>query len=73
MMHEKAYINLADSRSKQVVLEEVEGFRGTLIARCSQLTANIERDYLNIEQTRSLAAESAKVNQLVPCNKLCDC
>jgi len=33
----------------------------------TNLTANNEPDYLNVERAISLAAGSAEVNQLVPC------
>lgn len=60
------------SRSRQVVLGEVEGFRGTGALQ-DQLTANTEWDYLNVKQAISLTTESAEVNKLMPYRKWCDC
>jgi len=51
----------------QVEQGEVEGFRGTLIARCRTGTANNAKND-PVEQVISLAAGLAEDNHLVPCN-----
>ncbi len=69
----KICLHKSRTRTRQLVLGEVEGFRGTLIVLNDHLTANTEQCYLNVKQAILLAAESAEANQLVPCTKWCDC